>query len=374
MILSLSILISCNKLDEKVFSQDSPDNFFGSKGDVSAALVGMYRPLQQCCGGYEQAGTFILNSASDEGNAASIWGQLDNLSYTPNSAPEIGDLWNVTYRSISSANFVLDNQAKIEALDDASDKSFSKQAMAEAKFVRALDYFQLVQMFGGVPLRITQAKRADDVNIPRNTEDEVYAQIISDFKDAKDNLPATNVVGKPTKWTAASFLAKVYITRKDYANALAEASDVVTNGGYSLLPKFADIFDVNNKDNAEVIFAIQYIRVDQQGMRMQELITGPNDRFASGASGGWGLGYIEKGFREKYDPIDDRINTTFTSPVLRPGDGDLFYPGKWRDPAGVTADGHGTNFIVFRYADLLLIQAEAENEVNGATRLAYACR
>ena len=295
-ITTISFTVSCNKLDEKVYSQNTPDAFFGSKSDVSAALVGMYRPLQQCCGGYEQAGTFILNSVSDEGNAAIFWGQFDQLTYTPSSTGEIGDLWNTTYRSISSANFILDNQAKIEALDNTSDKSYSKQVLAEAKFVRALNYFQLVQMFGGVPLRSTRAKRADDVNIPRSSEDSVYALIIADFKDAEANLPATNPSGKPTKWAASAFLAKVYITRKNYTNALAEAKAVVASGAYSLVPKFAEIFDVNNKNNPEVIFAIQYIRVDGQGMRMEPLVLGPNDKFASGGSGGWGLGFIEDGF------------------------------------------------------------------------------
>lgn len=367
-ILFITLVASCNKLDEKTYSQSSPDNFFSSKSDVDASLVGMYRPLQQCCGGYQQAGNFVLNSASDEGTSAiPLWGQFDDLTYGA-SANELNDLWIASYRSISAANFVLDNETKISDLDNTPDKSYAKAALAEAKFLRAVNYFQLVQMFGDVPLRISQAKRADEVDIPRNTVDEVYTQIIEDFKDAEANLPATNPAGKPTKWAASAFLAKVYLTRKDFPNALTKAQEVVTSGPYNLTATFQQVFDVNNKNNDEVIFAIQYIRQEGQGMRMEKLVLGPDDLFAAGSSGGWGISNIENGFYNKFNPLDDRITTTFSNPAPAQT---TYYSGKWRDINGVSADGHGNDYIVYRYADLLLILAEASNEVNGPDAVAY---
>ena len=250
LVLFFTIITGCKKLDEKVYSQLSPENFFGSKADVDAALTGMYRPIQACCGGYQQAGTFVLNSASDEGTSVlSQWGQFDNLTYTP-AANELNDMWVAYYQSIGNTNFVIDNEAKISAIDNTSDKTLTKAAIGEAKFLRATNYFLLVQMFGDVPLRITQAKRADEVDIPRNTVDEVYTQIIADFKDAEASLPATNPAGKPTKWAASAFLAKVYLTKKDYPNALTKAQEVVTSGPYNLTTSFDKVFDVNNKNNS----------------------------------------------------------------------------------------------------------------------------
>ncbi|MEO6540610.1 MAG: RagB/SusD family nutrient uptake outer membrane protein [Ferruginibacter sp.] len=366
---AIVMVASCNKLDEKALSQNSPDEFFTSQTDVAAALAGMYRPLQQCCGGPEQAGNFILNAVSDEGIITHPnWGSLDPITYTPSSIAEFSDLYNSTYRSIAGSNLVIDNEAKITALDNTSGKSYTKQVLGEAKFLRAYNYFALVQMFGGVPLRITQAKRADEVDIERSTEAQVYEQIIKDFTDAEAGLPTTNPAGKPTKWAASAYLAKVYLTMKDYPKALAKAKEVVANGPYSLIPKFADVFDVDKKNNAEVIFAIQYIRVEGQGMRMEYLVTGPNDKYATNGNTGWGLVLIQDGFYNKYSPADDRLKTTFTNPA--PGQ-TTYYSGKWKDLQGVSADGHGNDFILYRYADLVLVLAEAENEVNGPSQLAY---
>src|SRR5579862_7937457 len=95
-ILALAAMLfgACNKLDETAYSNITPGNFFTTKNDVSAALVAAYRPLQNCCGGPEQAGLFVLNMVSDEGTSNnSLWSQYDNLTYTPGSASEVHDLW-----------------------------------------------------------------------------------------------------------------------------------------------------------------------------------------------------------------------------------------------------------------------------------------
>jgi starch-binding outer membrane protein, SusD/RagB family len=349
-----ALFADCSKLEEKTFSQNTTENFFGSLKDVQAALTGMYRPMQVCCGGYEQSGHFLLNVTADEAAGVAFWGDYDNLTYTASSTGEIPDWWNSSYKAIAGANLITDNQAKIEAADNTTGKVVAKAAIAEAKFWRALNYFQLVQMFGGVPLRLTQTKRADEVNIPRNTVDEVYAQVIKDFKDAETGLPASPGSAKVSKWAASSFLAKVYLTKKDFPNALAKATDVIANGPYTLAAKFADVFDIAKKNGTEDIFAIQYLRVDGQGNRLDPL------------TGAWGLSNYEANVYPKFSATDDRKNTTFRAPTNPASN-----QGKWLDPQAVSADGAGGNFIVFRYADLILIKAEAENEVNGPTAVAY---
>ncbi len=373
LVIGITFLSSCNKLTETAYSNVAPSAFFTTKNDVNAGLVAMYRPLQNCCGGPEQAGTFILNVASDEGNSNnSLWSQYDNLTYTPGSAAEVHDLWGSYYQSISSANFVLDNEKKIDALYDAPADANAK--LAEAKFMRATDYFELVQMFGGVPLRTTLVSRSDQANIPRSSVDSVYALIISDLQYAEQNLPpVADLAGKPTKWAASAYLAKVYLTQQNFNDALTKTTDIISNGPYQILPSFASVFDVNNKNNAEVIFDIEYIRLNGQGMRMQDLVMGPYNPFAYQGTTGWGLSNAEMSDYNSFNPADDRMGTTFAPYVNKPVSAvDSQYSGKWRDVQGVSADGHGTDFIMYRFADVVLEQAEAENEVNGPTALAYA--
>ena len=165
-------------------------------------------------------------------------------------------------------------------------------------------------------------------------------------------------------------MAKVHLTRGNFSEAAAVARDIVTNGPYSLQVPFSAVFDVNNENNAEVIFDIQYIRLNGEGSRIAMLAQGSNTNFGQNGSGGWGLQWIQEGFFEKYSVDDDRRNYTFSSIDPHPQNG-RYYFGKWRDPNGVAADAHDSNFIVYRYADVLLILAEAVNEVQGPVSEAY---
>lgn len=348
------LLARCNKLDEKVYSQTTESVFFSSQKDVTAALTGMYRPMQGCCSGYGQAGTMVLNGTSDEGNGAGQWGDYPKLIFTASSAAEVRDWWNGSYSAIAGANLIIDNETKILAIDNSTaGQAFAAAAIGEAKFWRAINYFQLVQMFGGVPLRTTQAKRADQVNIPRSTPEEVYNLIIQDLKDAESSLPEIAPKGVVKKASASAYLAKVYLTRKNYTDALAKATEVINSGVFSLVPTFADVFDVAKKNGPEDIFGIQFVQVDGQGNRL-------------GSLSGWGITSVDPSLYPKYVPADTRKAVTFAEPS-----NPASTQGKWLFP-GVVGDIQPNNFIVYRYADLVLIKAEAENEVNGPTTAAYA--
>lgn len=369
----IALLAGCDSdLKEEAFSQASPNVFFNSKGDVDAALNGMYDPIQRCCGGYSQQRSMVLNTVSDEGDMTwSNRGNYDELLFDATSNSDHISMWNSNYSSINAANFVLDNAEKIEDLDDTSGGSFAKSALGEAAFWRGIVYFDNVRLWGPVPLRVTVAKSADELNIPRSPEAEVYQQIIEDLVFASENLPPTpRQIGRPSSWSAKSYLAKVHLTMGNFDLALNVARDVVNNGPYNLLTSFADIFDVNNENNAEVIFDIQYVRVNGEGSRMAWLATGNNTQFANSGRGGVGLQHVEAGFFEKFNVGDDRRATTFASLEPHPDNG-LYYYGKWRDPQGVSVDGHENNFITLRFADIVLILAEAANEVNGPNAEAY---
>lgn len=372
----------CNDLEEVSYSLPTPDNFFGSTGDVAAAIQGMYPPLQVSPGNsgpYLQNRGWMLNAPSDEGDTNDFgfgWGNLDLLKYTPGSQDvtrEVYEYWKATYQSIASANFVLDNEAKIKALYQnagvlkPNTPATAAHALAEARFMRAVNYFDLVRAFGPVPLRLTVPKRLDEVNIPRSPEEQVYVQIIQDLAFAEANLPTKpDRIGQPVQAAASAYLAKVYLTRKEFPKALEYANKVVGTGTYQLLPKFADVFAVDNENNQEVILDIQFTRLPGVGNRFPHIWTAGTD---ATPNGGWGLAYMEQSMYAKYPATDDRTATTFLN--AKPNE-PTYFVGKWKDPRGLAADGHENNFILFRYADLLLIQAEAANEVAGPTAAAFA--
>ncbi|NJC25700.1 RagB/SusD family nutrient uptake outer membrane protein [Neolewinella antarctica] len=372
-LLFLGLTVSCSAdLEEEVFSQASPTAYFNSRGDVRTALNGMYDPIQQCCGSYSQGRSFLLNTVIDEGTMlAGNWGNYEKLIYTATSNGEPNNIWASNYLSINAANFVLENEDKIRALDGPAG-TFANSALGEAAFLRAVGHFDNVRMWGAVPLRTSVAKTTAELDIPRSTEAEVYAQVLADFTFAAANLPeAPTETGRPSSWSAKAYLAKVHLTLGDFPAAVSFAQDVIDNGPYELVTPFAAVFDVTNENNAEVIFDIQYARVNLEGSRMAQLSTGNNTAFTAFGRGGWGLQIAETQLFEKYLEVDDRRATTFSSLLPHPTNG-FYYYGKWRDPQGVSIDGHENNFIVYRFADVLLIHAEALNEVNGPTPQAYA--
>ena len=371
--LVLFLVVGCDSdLEEEVFSQASPNAFFNSEGDVNTALNGMYDPIQTCCGGYSQQRSMVLNTVSDEGDMTwSNRGNYDELIFDATSNTDHVSMWNSNYLAINAANFVLDNADKIRALDGTDDGSFANAALGEASFWRGIVYFDNVRLWGDVPLRTTVAQTAAELNVPRSPASEVYAQIIDDLEFAAANLPTeATEQGKPSSWSAKSYLAKVHLTMGNFESALAVARDVVNNGPYGLVTPFSAIFDVDNEGNEEVIFDIQYVRVNLEGSRMAWLATGNNTEFANFGRGGVGLQFVEEGMFEKYSEEDDRRAMTFASLEPHPDNGRYYY-GKWRDPQGISVDGHENNFITLRFADVVLMLAEAANEVDGPSAEAY---
>ena len=130
------------------------------------------------------------------------------------------------------------------------------QYIGEAKFVRALDYFNLVRLWGGVPLRTEET--IDQIDIPRNSVDEVYSLVLSDLKYAEENLPdKPRLLGTASKWVAKTLLSDVYLTRKDWGNASAKAEEVISSGKYSLVK-------VSTPDDFEKIFGADVINTTEE--------------------------------------------------------------------------------------------------------------
>ncbi len=237
-------------------------NFWETESDLKQGVVGAYRSLEDMGNfSYWVFGEMRSDNTSFQYNAPQR-GQENRefvdefLVISTNTL--IQDFWQQCYIGIARCNDVLGNEAGITMSEQ--DRN---QAIGEVKVLRAFHYFNLVRQYGGVPLKletVTSPEQAQSEG--RATVEEVYTQIISDLNDAAAKLPASydaDQKGRVTSGTANALLGKVYLTRKNYTEAL-QALRKVTD--YSLVPSYADIFDPNNKNNSESIFEIQYLGSD----------------------------------------------------------------------------------------------------------------
>ncbi|HEX7847144.1 MAG TPA: RagB/SusD family nutrient uptake outer membrane protein, partial [Chitinophagaceae bacterium] len=216
MITIISFTIAgCKKdfLDERVYSNISATNFWKTADDAKAGLYATYtlslsfgprdcRPFVVLC-------DMITDDMDDEySNSEEERRQIQNFNFaTTNSY--INSAWVSLYKTIAQANAVIENVPKIETMS-AVERGY---VVGEARFLRAMEYFYLVQLWGGVPLDTIVVKTIDQSQMPKATVDQVYNQIVSDLKYAEvncsDNPQAT---GRATKWAAKTLLSKVYLT------------------------------------------------------------------------------------------------------------------------------------------------------------------
>ncbi|WP_172278951.1 RagB/SusD family nutrient uptake outer membrane protein [Chryseobacterium sp. LAM-KRS1] len=317
--------------------------------------------------------TSIVSDDADKGSSPGDAGSdkdiLDALNFTP-STPSFKELFASNYQGINRANQAL---KYIPQLNKA-DENLRKRLLGEAKFLRAFMYFTLVKSFGGVPLvdhvPVSGVEEDKKMTLTRKSKEEIYAFIEQDLKDAIQSLPdkstyTGNNVGRASVGAAHALLAKVYLYQKKWQLALEQANLVT---GYSLTPDFIDIYKVSGENNAESIFEIQGTggtagRAIQQYSQVQG---------ARGTTGwGWGFATPTQGLYDAYSATDTRRDATIIHRDMTLYDGyhvgpnveNKFYNYKayssnYRDQASTD-----TNIRYLRYAEILLIKAEAMNEL-----------
>ncbi|HEX8017741.1 MAG TPA: RagB/SusD family nutrient uptake outer membrane protein, partial [Flavobacterium sp.] len=284
--------------------------------------------------------------------------------------------WRQIYAGINRANVAIDNIPKVAGTDEIKNR-----LILEAKFIRGLLYFQAVRLWGGVPIVLHEPTsiQLESLKSKRATVDEVYAQIISDLKDA-EGLPATYTstnLGRATSGAAKAILAKVYLTRKDYPNTILKAKEVINGGyGYALFESFGDIFAKAKKNGKEHIFSVQFepnqAGNGSSGSTFQATsftgftATEPADIISDVAL-----------FYDIYAAGDVRRDVSYKKQLLNPATGTLYtFPkpifSKYLDLTNLaTPSNVAINFPVIRYADILLSLAEAINEQGAPTAEAY---
>ena len=379
----LAGITSCSDLlKEDPKNQVFRDNYFENDNDAISAVNAIYAHLNSTSLGPTFGGVYhstywvIQGLASDEMNNRAAGApqddQLSTFSYNAEN-PTIFDLWVQTYRAISNANFALGGIP-----DSPIDESLKTRLVGEASFLRALLYYELVRVYGEVPLILEDD---DELRPNKNTVDEIYNQIIVDLTLAAGSLPesysAGNGLGRATWGAAKTLLAHVNLTRGNYADAALHAQDVISSNNYMLWPDFQDAFSISNENGMESVFnigfgdangAISFWEVGQFNVRLlpQELA---NDIPGINAQG-WQV--ATEDLYDSFDPLDRRRAITFiTSTSMGP----LNDPHirKYWDEVNEPSGGNTENdFPYFRYSEVLLILAEALNEQNnGPTAEAY---
>lgn len=283
--------------------------------------------------------------------------------------------WQNYYTAIYRINTVL---AKLEEVDESVVINKAQYA-AEAKFLRALAYFNLVRIFGDVPMVTTPLTIDEGYSTPREPVANIYSQvIIPDFSDAESVLPPNysgNDVGRPTSGAAKALLGKVYLTISDFQKAETKLQEVTTMG-YALLPDFNDLWDYSNEHHSEYIFDIEY----EEGMGEGSNVTNrflPNNAGMAAFFGIGGNGNEECSptqlFIDLFAEGDERFDVTCgvyggyygedSVFYVIPSNTNQYYTKKYITPVAAANDSKA-NWKVIRYADVLLMYAEALNENN----------
>lgn len=267
----MQVMVSCKKdfLELTPRGTTLEDNFYKNETEMMQGLIAAYDVMQWgTTGGYTMKMP-LLSAASDDcwaggSNAADQpgWVAYDNFKLTSFVGPQSG-LWNKNYTGINRANLILSKIDKSTTLSAA----FKTRATAEAKFLRAYFYFDLVRWFGNVPLITGVLQTSELYTQVQSTPAQVYAQIEKDLRDAIPGLPptiSTTEKGRISQGAAKAQLGKVLLYQNDngkLAEAITLFEDINRAGnpyGYSLMPNYADIFNPANKFNSESILEIPH--------------------------------------------------------------------------------------------------------------------
>jgi starch-binding outer membrane protein, SusD/RagB family len=369
---ALALLASgCDVLDKQPLTSIAPSNFFKSAEDAEASLTAAYDGLQTK-GCYAEVLLLMGNMPSDD--CTSQNGDVRNLeTLNWNSATgQVYDMYRDAYQAINRANAVIKYVPGISNMSGAR----REQIVGEARFIRALCYLNLVRLYGGVPLRLepTETGEASVLNLPRATAEQVYDQVVTDLT-AAEPLTAVSNPTRVTRGAVSALLARVQLTRRDWAAAKAAAGRVLTGGGgYVLSPSFNTLFPADNK--AESIFEIQFSGNTDGGTShtMPDVVM-PNPP-ATYAFPKFNL--PTDNLLQAADTVNDlrwsyqgnvnagRNHASYVQRGRSRGDNTGYFCWKWRS--------NGNNFnspdntYVLRLADVYLMYAEASNEQAGPSQ------
>jgi hypothetical protein len=363
-LLAATLLTGCNILDKEPLTSIAPTRYFKSASDAEAGITGAYDALQ-ATGLYSQdlivMGEMPSDNCTSNNNDVR---RMDDFTWNANTSQN-GNLYRDAYVGINRANAVIKYVPTI-----SMEEARRKQIVAEARFLRALYYFDLVKAFGGVPLRLepTESATPESLNLPRASDEEVYAQIITDLMAAETDMPATNP-NRAGQDAASALLAKVYLYQRKWDLSMQAAGKVLTHRG-TTLGDFKALYPANN--NAESILEVQNAgSADGNNILPDLLLPSPPatysfDKFNIPTTELIEFADTTNDLRWKYNGITNAAGRDHVSYVdggkgSSADDGAFVY--KW--PGAPNSFNSPDNTYILRLADVILLHAEAANELTG---------
>ncbi|WP_439130883.1 RagB/SusD family nutrient uptake outer membrane protein [Polaribacter sp.] len=376
-------------LEEEPLSQLSPENYYKTADHAEAALIGAYNALQRS--GVLGTKQYFITTDLVRTADWNTQGGIGTYTFSADNVQVVLELWRDHFIGINEANAVITHVPNIDMNEDRRNT-----LVAEGKFLKALMYFNLIRYFGDVPYFETETNSLENLEVSRDPVAMIYEKIINDLEFGIQHLDtrAEAQQGRATVGAAKTLLAKVYLTRASMAkrdntgNGIADlelaaqyAKEVMDSGEFELVPYFPDAFIVENKGNSEIIFDVQFKGggIDEGSWIGAHMGLQGNPQ----AGGSWGNITATDYFHTIYEP-NDLVRQEWTTPQIRvSGNGTLalnrpswepWKIGKFRrypvrNPGYQFRDAD-MNWPVFRYAEVLLIYAEATNEVNNGPNAA----
>lgn len=381
----LGCFLSCADLEEKPVGLLAPEGFFKTPKDVQTAIFGAYGWIaSERLWGRQYVAAIMLRSdmvdIGDRGTPAERQ-QVNDFNMDDGNGM-VRQFWPYWYQVISATNSAI---AGAESL--ALPEEEINPLIAEARFVRAFSYYNLVQVFGDVPyIDFFISDPESVISISKTPEAEVYQKILADLEFAKQWLPdqqPSDVRSRPTKGTAASYLASVHLTLHDYQKSYDEAKWVIDNKGtfdYALEPDFQNLFRAEMQDGLEeTIFSLDFLGLQNGNGGANDDIMPPMTGIRGADELGWSVCVPSMAVYNTWDDRDYRKEVSFAdeAPV-----GGVIVPytqfqntkrphiAKYRRfPGESNAEGRysDNNYATMRYAEVLLIAAEALTEIAGGS-------
>ncbi len=386
--LIMSSVSSCKKFDDMANPNESTaETFWVSEESALKGTNAVYAALQRL-GTYRRWFFFVTDASSDLGMSTSPWTDLANVSkfsYTDYNFVVNFDVWQDHYRGIFRANQVLKNIPAIEM-----DETLKNRLLAEAKFLRALYYYNLVNLYGNVPFAEELSEGDEQLKgYKQEGTAPVWNLIEQDLTFAKDYLPESydaDNLGRATWGAATALLAKAYMQQHKFTDAAPLLSEIVNSGIYDLTANYADNFRHDTENNVESIFEVQFsdefVRGSDQDGSATSSLGSNRARFCSPV--GWSDIEASSWYVDVFKSLGDpRTNATYvhnntTETYYGLSYGDLPRTGgrvsNWfnkylrsyfKDVEGERDDDSPINYRVIRFADILLLYAEALNETSG---------
>ncbi len=386
------LILSCGDdfVDVDSFDEDS-ENFFNSEADYQEALIAAYDLLQSTYLNVLVGEIASNNTLAGGESATDVPGiqEIDDMTHTPVNQ-QLRDIWSWMYAGVNRANYILEFQ-------DKTDFPNKDQVLAETRFLRAYYYFELVKWFGPLPFNVEDPDRrilfGDQDVLERQPEEVIYGLIEEDLIFAAANLPAVQAeTGRATKGAAQALLGKAYLYQEKYTDAAAILDEVINTGPYDLLEDYSTMFENFNENNIESVFEVQYTDVEGAGFGCLQCSEG---NVAVGFNGirNYTGPVFESGFSfnvptqevyEAFDPSDIRRDVAIldieawaaANPEVSFVEGfehTGYYNRKYIARQGDlnTPDANLTNpnnYRAIRFADVLLMAAEAHNRTGNDTR------